>query len=112
MAHLLPNIVPPIDREYTLKFLQNNGNIKNDLDTEWRVMRSIIERLFIPTAKDLKFRTKAAAWMNHPQDFPWDTSMFKIIDNLIIGAMQQRKAKVKVKGAGVREAISHLSNER
>jgi len=27
MAHICPNIVPPIDREYTLRYLQGNTNI-------------------------------------------------------------------------------------
>jgi len=48
MAHLMPNIVPPIDREYTLNFLKGHSQIQNGLDGEWDLMRSIIEGLFIP----------------------------------------------------------------
>ena len=32
MHHMMPNIVPPIDREYTLRYLRGNTNISNDLD--------------------------------------------------------------------------------
>jgi hypothetical protein len=88
MAHLMPNIVPPIDREYTLKFLKGNGDIRNDPDDEWSQMRSIIERLFIPVASVETFKQRASTWMADKEKFPWDTSIFKIIDNLIIGARQ------------------------
>ena len=93
MAHLMPNIVPPIDREYTLKFLTGSGRIRNDIDGEWRLMRLVIEQLFIPVSVEASFIQKADAWMADRKRFCWDTSIFKIIDNLIIGAMQQRKAR-------------------
>jgi hypothetical protein len=85
MAHLMPNIIPPIDREYTLKFLTGHKNIKNDLEAEWKWMRVIIEKLFIPVALDENFQQLAHQWMADPTRHPWDTSIFKIIDNLIIG---------------------------
>ncbi|MDO9579600.1 MAG: hypothetical protein Q7J06_03400, partial [Bacteroidales bacterium] len=34
MHHMLPNVIPPIDREYTLWFLHGNTTIKNDLENE------------------------------------------------------------------------------
>jgi len=88
MAHLMPNIIPPIDRNYTLKFLKGDVSIKNDLHGEWLLMREIIEKLFIPVASDPNFALQASIWMNAPNQFPWDTSIFKVIDNLIIGAMK------------------------
>ena len=50
MHHMLPNIVPPIDREYTLRYLCGNTNIANDLDKEWKTMKDIIGGFFIPVA--------------------------------------------------------------
>lgn len=85
MAHLIPNVVPPIDREYTLKFLTGNKNIKNNLDAEWKWMREIIENLFIPVARDGAFQQLTDQWMTDQTRHPWDTSIFKVIDNLIIG---------------------------
>ena len=36
LAHLLPNLVPPVDREYTLTFLFGNKQITNDLQGNGR----------------------------------------------------------------------------
>jgi hypothetical protein len=86
MHHILPNIIPPIDRKYTLLFLLGTKNLKNNLDTEWDCMKNIIEAVFIPVSTDKKFIVLADDWMRRRDEFPWDTSAFKIIDNLIIGA--------------------------
>jgi len=88
MAHLLPNIVPPIDREHTLKYLRGNTNIKNDLDYEWKLMHEIIGTFFIPIAGDMTFLRKANTWINDQLSFPWDTSILKVIDNLVVGIIE------------------------
>ncbi len=90
MAHLVPNIIPPIDRAYTLKFLKGNTIIKNDARHEWAMMKEIISEFFIPVAKDAGFRVRAESWINDQQAYPWDTSEFKVIDNLLIGAGKKR----------------------
>jgi hypothetical protein len=87
MAHLLPNIVPPIDREYTLNYLFGSGNLQNDLTKEWDLMKKILTEFFYPIAADSAFAVQATTWMAAPA-FPWDTSPLKVIDNLLIGAMK------------------------
>ena len=89
MAHIIPNIIPPIDRAYTLSYLKEN--IKNGLDYEWSLSRRIIEAFFIPVAKNHEFTSHSEIWMAKRNDYPWDSSPFKIIDNLIIGAGQLEK---------------------
>lgn len=86
MHHILPNVVPPIDREYTLRYLHGNTTIKNDLDYEWELMKQIILNFFIPIVSDKKFRLKARNWMARKKEYPWNTSVLKIVDNLIIGS--------------------------
>lgn len=86
MHHMMPNIVPPIDREYTLRYLRGNTNIRNDLDSESKIMKEIISDFFIPIACDAKFNLKATKWMASQGEYPWDTSMLKIVDNLVIGS--------------------------
>lgn len=86
MAHLFPNIVPPIDRQYTLKYLRGNTTIKNDLNYEWSLLREIISEFFIPVASDGDFIAQANAWITNQTDYPWDTSTLKVVDNLVIGA--------------------------
>ncbi|MGD0020906.1 MAG: hypothetical protein ABSC54_01245 [Smithellaceae bacterium] len=86
MHHILPNIVPPIDREYTLWYLLGNKNIKNDLDSEWTLMKDIISGFFIPVASNRDFEMTASRWIARKDQYPWDTSLMKIVDNLIIGS--------------------------
>lgn len=89
MHHMLPNVIPPIDRTYTLAFLHGNTNIRNDLDYEWQLMKKIITVFFIPVASDKNFHLLAIDWMNRNNEFPWDTSELKIIDNIVIGALKK-----------------------
>jgi len=96
LAHLIPNIVPPIDREYTLRFLRGHTNIANGLDEEWSLMKELIAQFFIPVSSETAFQAKAKAWLSDQTRYPWDTSVLKIIDNLIIGRgklQAPRKAK-------------------
>lgn len=86
MHHMMPNIVPPIDREYTLRYLRGNSNISNNIDLEWVVMKEIIADFFIPIACDTECNLKATKWMASQNEYPWDTSLFKVVDNLVIGA--------------------------
>jgi hypothetical protein len=84
MHHMLPNIVPPIDREYTLRYLCGNTTIANDIEKEWRTMRDVISGFFIPVAANPAFAVKAAVWIAAKK--PWDTTAMKVIDNLLIGS--------------------------
>ena len=86
MHHMLPNVIPPIDREYTLRFLRGNTTIRNDLEAEWLTMKEIISQFFIPVASDTTFYSKAEQWMKRNEDYPWDTSVLKVVDNLVIGS--------------------------
>lgn len=88
MAHLVPNAIAPVDREYTLKFLFGNGNIANDLDKEWLLLRKIHEEFFYPIASDARLAKQAGKWVANQAKWPWDTSELKVVDNLIIGAMK------------------------
>jgi hypothetical protein len=86
MHHMLPNIIPPIDREYTLSFLFGNTTIRNNLETEWQLMKEFISQFFIPVASNTAFLAKAEQWMKRRAEYPWDTSVFKVVDNLVIGS--------------------------
>jgi len=99
MAHLIPNLIPPIDREYTLRFLKSNTSIKNGMDVEFNLMREIIECFFILIAKNTVFIKKANNWIGNQAKYPWDTSILKVVDNLVIGvgliAKENKKKKIK-----------------
>jgi len=93
MAHLFPNLIAPIDREYTIYFLTGNKYINTSSDHEWNLLKDIMIKLFYKVASDKRFQSKAHRWMNQKEKFPWDTSPLKIIDNLIIGAGLYKKFK-------------------
>lgn len=86
MHHIMPNIVPPVDREYTLWYLLGNKNIKNDPNGEWELLKTIISDFFIPIASSREFEAAALTWIARKDQYPWDTSVMKIVDNLIIGS--------------------------
>lgn len=86
MHHILPNVVPPIDREYTLWYLLGNKTIKNDLEREWGLMKKIISGFFIPVVSNREFEATAMRWIARKDEYPWDTSLMKIVDNLVIGS--------------------------
>ena len=90
LAHLIPNLVAPVDREYTLNYLFGSKMFQNGLDREWRLMRKIHKEFFYPISDNEDFRNKTETWMANSESYPWDTSMLKIIDNLVIGAMRKK----------------------
>ena len=74
MHHLLPDLIPPIDRSHSLKFFYGNMNIAKD-ETE----------LFIECVENF---LKIARSVNDLATFPltgFNTSIPKIIDNAIMG---------------------------
>jgi hypothetical protein len=86
--HMLPNLVPPIDREYTLWYLLGNKSIKNDLESEWELMKNIISGFFMPIVSNREFNATAIRWIERKDEYPWDTSLMKIVDNLVIGSQK------------------------
>lgn len=86
MHHMLPNIIPPIDREYTMRYLRGNTNIKNDIEYEWWLMKEIITEFFLPIVQNDYFYFIAKEWLDDKTKYPWDTSLIKIVDNLVIGS--------------------------
>lgn len=93
MAHLLPHLIPPVDREYTLKFLFGNGQIRNGIEVEWKKLVQILEGFFYPVAQFPLFQSKAESWLAHNDRFKWDTSHLKILDNLVIGFSKMVRAE-------------------
>jgi hypothetical protein len=83
LAHYLPDIIAPIDNEYTLRFVFGRPRIPDHWD-EFGLFRNIHFNLFKKVVTHEHFLLSASQWLNNP-DFPWDTSLPKIVDNLIIG---------------------------
>ena len=91
MAHLLPNLIPPVDRAYTLTFLFKHGRIKNGRESEWGTLRQVLDGFFYPVVQSPSFQTKAREWLAKGNN--WDTSELKIVDNLVIGLLKMPRAE-------------------
>ena len=98
MAHLLPKLIPPVDREYTLKFLFRHGRITNGIEVEWKKLVQILNGFFYPVAQSPLFQPKAEEWLMHNDRYKWDTSPLKIVDNLVIGLSKMVRAKQAATG--------------
>ena len=85
MAHLLPNLIPPVDRQYTLKFLFGHGRITNAVELEWTTLRQVLIDFFYPVVCSPSFQAKAKEWLADSKWACWDTSELKIVDNLVVG---------------------------
>ena len=85
MAHLLSNLIAPVDGQYTLKLLFGHNRIKKGIEAEWMLLAQILERFFYPIVCSPLFQSKAATWLADPNRSDWDTSELKIVDNLIVG---------------------------
>ena len=90
IAHALPKLVAPVDREYTLTLLFGNGQIRNEKEAEWNKLRQILVHFFYPVSASPAFARKAETWMKQSARFEWDTSPLKVVDNLIIGLQKRR----------------------
>ena len=99
MAHLLPKLIPPVDRQYTLKFLFRHGQITNGTDVEWEKLLQILNGFFYPIAQSALFQDKAEEWLTQNERFKWDTSALKIVDNLVIGLSKTIRGEQVVPGA-------------
>jgi hypothetical protein len=86
LAHAIPNLVPPIDREYTLRYLRGGTHVANNIDSEWRLCRTILSEFFYPAVQDPQLSPRLQAWLT--AEYPWNTSSLKIVDNLVIGIVR------------------------
>jgi hypothetical protein len=109
MAHALPHLIPPVDREYTLNYLYGNGNIQNDKEKEWEKLKEIVTTFFLPITREESFKEKYVAWSQEQHDFPWDTSPLKVVDNLLIGAVKiEKQGEQDAGGTGGQAAVPQL----
>lgn len=92
LAHYLPEILSPIDRQYTLNFLTENVDHTNfnKQFLSFEMFKKFHLEIVLNVINDSNFRTKAEKWFKD-DNYYWDTSLPKIVDNLIIGKIAQEK---------------------
>lgn len=103
LAHYLPNLIAPIDNQYTFQFIcqkPKNTNAPRNWK-EFELFKEIHLQLIKKVIVDRKFISKANKWLNNPI-YPWDTSLPKIVDNLIVGKISHLKKQIKdIKGYNI-----------
>ena len=75
LHHLLPNLLPPIDREYTLRFFYNHTSLNQGDEKAFKEIYPYFH--IIASSKKEIIRKKVGQGMN--------TSETKVIDNAIVG---------------------------
>lgn len=84
MHFFVPNLVTPIDRTYTLRFFYDNTSISTNLPSQFKKFREIFRDTY-------EFSKKARLYSN--LDNSWNQNLPKLMDNLIIGYMKNRRNK-------------------
>jgi hypothetical protein len=75
---LLPDLVMPVDRRYTMDFFYGHNAYSQDISKEFKTFKEIFTK-FYEISKKLQLSDKDV------DDFNWNTSVPKLIDNAIIG---------------------------
>jgi hypothetical protein len=83
MAHLLPELIPPVDGQYVLTFLYEDSTVPEGAEAQWQTLEQVLKGFYYPVLSSPDFKTKATAWLAK-DPFRWDTSYLKIIDNLMM----------------------------
>lgn len=86
LTHFFPELLAPIDREYTFYHLGGSTYIPDNVDNQFNKFKTIHEFFYYRVLENQNFCQLADNWRND-QRYPWDTSRLKIIDNLVIGAV-------------------------
>ena len=65
--------------------MRANATIRNDIIIEWEIMYNLLRHFFYPLILHETFRERANHWMRMPNPNPWDSSLLKVADNVVIG---------------------------
>jgi len=88
LAHAVPNLVPPVDRQYTIRFLHGSKQLPKKIEDEWSLLRGFLENFFYPVVRDDRFTKVYEGWCEVESTFPWNTSALKTVDNILVGHMR------------------------
>jgi hypothetical protein len=75
LHHLLPDLIPPVDREYTIRFFHENKMMNMGDEAAFREVYPALAEIASRAGDNLKVNDRS----------PMNTSPTKIIDNAIIG---------------------------
>ena len=90
LHHLLPDLVPPMDREYTFQFFYGRNMLSVDEATAFREMFGRLARV----------ASNQRIAIGELLDQSWNTSAAKVVDNAIVGYMIAREGAQPREDAG------------
>jgi len=76
LHHLLPDLVPPVDRAYTLRFFYNNTTLNRGDEAAFKGIYPHFHRVAVACQEQIQ---------GHLSSGPWNSSQTKVIDNAIVG---------------------------
>lgn len=88
LHHLLPDLFPPIDREFTksalVRFdddnnLRDNEGMWDTFETFWHILTFFRKTVCAKISKHIRER-----WLNNDRKYPMNTSVTKVLDNALI----------------------------
>jgi len=85
LHHLLPDLFPPIDRNYTqsaLECFDDENKLPSKWDTFetfWHILVFFRKVVYAETSKHIRER-----WLSNDEKYPMNTSIPKVIDNALI----------------------------
>lgn len=84
LAHYLPHLVGPVDRQYTLQFLKGSTYCPDNQERQAQLFLEILHDFYHVVATDTCYQGQASGWVE--RNTGWDTSILKTVDNLVIRA--------------------------
>jgi hypothetical protein len=91
LHHVLPDLIPPVDRRYTLQFFRGNTNLPKAREKQYEVFRDICVRICEILKSDQLRRSRVI--QDYQRDSPTG-SLPKLVDNLIITFGKRQGAKL------------------
>ena len=90
LCHILPNLVPPMDRRYTLKFMRRTIDVQGE-NAKKKIARE--KNVAIEFIKEMKafIDGEYGVRMKKECKDPFDTSLPKIFDNLIVAFIKDKR---------------------
>ena len=83
---MLPNLIGPIDRKYTLQFFYQNTNVPKSLERQFERFMEIEEK-YNAIAQKIQF--------DKYRNSNWNSSIPKMVDNTIIGHMKLEAKRLR-----------------
>jgi hypothetical protein len=87
LHHVLPELIPPVDRKYTLKFFFDSTSVKKDEKSNNQFFEVLVQYLYI-------YNLVADEVENMVDENSFNSSSTKVIDNAIIGYWIDHKSRL------------------